>query len=238
MVALPCRWAIWALALVVAAVALLADNSADAGSQSRSDVRITVELRGLSLGEALETVADMSGQQLEVSGDLGERRVSVTLRDATLQESLEKILYPQDFIVDWSAQGRTTVHLLGGTGVANTSFSGSRPLDPSQIELFSPGGDNLVGLTAGENETLRASWPPQDLSQIELFPPGGDNLVGLTVGENEALRASWPAQDLSQIELFPPDGDEVFGLTVEENEALRESWPSQDLSQIELFPPD
>ncbi len=129
MVARSCRRVGWAFALVVAALALLAGGAASAGAESHSDIRITIELRGLSLGEALEIVADMSGQQLEVRGNLGERKVSVMLRDATLQRSLEKILYPQGFVVDWSARGRATVHLLGGTGVASTSFGRPRALD-------------------------------------------------------------------------------------------------------------
>ncbi len=218
MVARSCRRVGWAFALVVAALALLAGGAASAGAESHSDIRITIELRGLSQGEALEIVADMSGQQLEVKGDLGERKVSVMLRDATLQRSLEKILYPQGFVVDWSARGRATVHLLGGTGVESTSFGRPRALDLSQTELFPPDGDQLVGLTVAENEALRASWPPQDLSQIELFPPDGDEVVGLTAGEDAALRASWPSQDLSQIELFPSNQLEDEGAIVEKSE--------------------
>ena len=67
-------------------------NAADPGA--RGDVRITVDIREQLLPDALATVGELAGRPIELINPVDERKVSVSLREATLEESLEKADLP------------------------------------------------------------------------------------------------------------------------------------------------
>ena len=217
-----------------------------ADPETHVEARITVELQDRSLSEALETVAEMVGQRLEVSGDMGERKVSVVLRGATLQESLERILQPLDFIIEWLPKNRVTVYLLDREGSnAEAPVKAREPIGGFADINFSARGDDglplshldVLLITSADMEFYNSFRTYIDPVDMEVFPPSSPEVVGPTQAEIEFQSVMHQTPDPADMELFPPESEDGVGLTLAEFEETRSSRPGLPPSQIESFPP-
>lgn len=221
-----------------------------AEAQPYAEVRLTVDLRELSLNEALETVADLAGQDLEIVGAADhERKVSISLRDATLQESLEKILRPGNYVILWLPENRLRVYLLDGQSDDGTRVTQTaapvEELYEEPVSLF-PGGKEVLppslpgepGLTIADLNYYRSFATDFDPAEIEVLPPLSSEEDGLTQADIKFFSAMHQVPEPADIEVIPPKGEDEFSLTLAEFEAMRSNRPALSPSQIEVVPPD
>ena len=85
------RAAVLATALFCGFMLATVVRAASAGDGDR-EFRITAQFRDLSIQEALEATALLTGHSIEVIGPIEERKVSANLHESTLAESIDKIL--------------------------------------------------------------------------------------------------------------------------------------------------
>ncbi len=241
-------WIFAALAGLLAGVPEHLVQAADA--QPSTDVRLTVDLRERPLHEALETVAELAGKKLEVVGAADhERKVSISLRDATLQESLEKVLRPGNYVILWLPENRLRVHLLDGQSDDGTRVTQTAaPIEEfyeEPVSLF-PGGQEVLppifpggpGLTIADLNYYRSFATDLDPAEIEVLPPLSSEEDGLTQADINFFSDMHQVPEPAEIELIPRKGEDELGLTLAELEAMKSNRPAQSPSQIEVVPPD
>ena len=241
-------WIFAALAGLLAGVPEHLVQAADA--QPSTDVRLTVDLRERPLHEALETVAELAGKKLEVVGAADhERKVSISLRDATLQESLEKVLRPGNYVILWLPENRLRVHILDGQSDDGTRVTQTaapvEELYGEPVSLF-PGGKEVLppslpgepGLTIADLNYYRSFATDLDPAEIEVLPPLSSEEDGLTQADIKFFSAMHQVPEPADIEVIPPKGEDELGLTLAEFEAMRSNRPALSPSQIEVVPPD
>ncbi len=240
----------WVFCLVLAPVAFLLGLSVQIASPSaRDEVRITGAFRDEPLRDVLETLAELAGWSVEVIGASDESRISVTLREATLKESLERILHPRNFAVIWSPENKLTILLIddkrdAGRASGDLSSQAEGQIDhpislfPGEEEVLPPVTPGGQGLTIADIEYYRAFDIPSDPIYAEVVPPSSPGTRGVTLEEIDFLSAMRGEEILADMELFPAEGDDGFGLTVAEFEAIKSSRPALAPSQIEVIPPD
>ena len=132
------------LAAAVFLMALMGSPAYGGDPAADSDIRITLEVEDQTLDQALAALSALIGQEIEVKGRIDERRVSVILDGATLDDSLKRELRPRSYIVLWSPEGRLTLHVSGDPQDDESSVAQDRPplVAPDELppSLF-PGGD-------------------------------------------------------------------------------------------------
>ena len=139
--------------------------------EHRPEVRLTLELQDRSLHQALETVAKLAGTKIEVTGfaDL-DRQVTVTLRDATLQESLEKILWPRSYALLWMPENLLRVHLVrAGSNDVTVDWN---------LEQWLSGASSVIPPPPADIEAMWLNPPAWSPSEIEMLPPPVSELLG------------------------------------------------------------
>ncbi len=244
--------------LVAAGMLLSAFLGVAAGAESPGRegevriARITVSLQDQPLSAALTAVAELSGRTIEVTGEIDERRVSISLRDATLEESLERILRPLNYTVIWLPGNSLAIHLLGDSENDAIAASDSESREPmtdrlsdNPVSLF-PGGEEVLppshpgepGITSADINYYSSFHTQLDPNDEEVLPPSTPETKGMTQDEMDFLTEMHQAENPADAELLPPEGDDEFGLTQAEFEAMQSSTPALPPSQIEVLPPD
>ena len=254
------------LTAVLCGLSLGLSGQAEGSDKSPTNVRISATVQDVSVGEALEIVGVLAGLPIEVTGAIGDRRISVNLQSVTLEKALDRILYRLNYVVVWSLDDRLSIRILDSEDFDEpfSLFPGddevwppSQPgepsitiadlkyyrsfwtdVDPAERGVLPPSSFGGVGLTQADIEFFSAMHQVPDPADMELFPPESENGVGLTLAEFEAMRLKWPALAPSQIELFPPESEDGVGLALAEFEAMKPSRPGLPPSQIEVLPPD
>lgn len=231
--------------LSVGAAGLLVRAAAAQGHLTR----ITVDIEEMSLVAALETVAGLGGQDLDVVGATNlANDVSLSLRNVTVQEGLEKILQTENYVILWLQGNRVKVLLLDDEHGLTPELAdrgaraGEPPLDASatpldtEEELLPPPGEPAFGAT--ELSGVQRVYPSVDPSELDVVPPGLDEQRGFTQADIEFSSASQPNLEPHEIELFPPDNDDAPTLTLDDFQSMKSTWLSLTPAQAEIIPPD
>lgn len=188
-------------------------------------------------------VAELAGQALEVTGSIGTRKVSLILRDTSVHESLQRILYPSSYIIGTS-DDRLSIRVLGDS--AGSDGPAVEPPQPAGESIHAP-----LSLFPGDEEALPGSYltiadinhyssfsTERDPAEVELVPPSSSETMGLTLAEIEFFSGLHQIPDPANVELFPPESEDEQGLTLAELQAMASGRPALLPSQIEVVPPD
>jgi len=183
-----------------------------------ADKRITIELVNTPLREALAKISELVGTPIEVSGLSGdERRISVILRDTTLQKGLERILAAVDYVVIHTSQGTLAILVIDGDPATESDPAREGrdgPSDPSSDQfsttddLFPP--PEMVRLAREQSLHKNNSAEPNelDLDDPNFFPPDGSESADFTSAGADVPRTFQDAQGLEMDEL-PPGGEDL-----------------------------
>lgn len=240
------------LVLVTAVALLVAFSGAlpyAANSESRADVRITLELNDRPLHEALEALAEAAGWRLEVIGSLEDRRVSVVLRGTTLRDSLNRILRSLNYTVSWLPGHRLVLHMLtrdgdgariADDGLRSTkTFAGTPPSPSESIERQPPPSQpGEADISIADVDDHLGVLQNLDPAEIEVLPPSQPGTMGPTQAELEFFSSMYQPPEPADMELFPPEGGNGFGPIASEFEMIKSTRPALTPSQIEVFPPE
>jgi hypothetical protein len=150
--------------------------------------KINAEFRDRPLHEVLGAVAAMSATPIEVEGNLPERRVSAVLHNATLQETLAKILQDLNCIVIHRTDGGVTILALDSSG-ARQSFGGNRPVPDVAVEE----------LPVEPEEPVETEVP----EEVEILPAEEGAEAGVTPTEVDDEPSAQPEE--SDADLLPSD---------------------------------
>lgn len=231
----------WALSLRAAAALLVACfglTAQAADPDAESETRISVNFESEPLGDALDAVVALTGWPIEVIGSIPKRRVSVLLRDATLEESLHRVLYPSSYIVFWSSEGRLVIHVLDAEDDQETGELQQGLTDPTlgsgaeseEVALWDDPGD-----PGRPEEFYEQSSTDLGVADDEVLPPGPSETVGITQDEIDFFGGQEVAVDT---ELLPPETEGEFGITLEDLDLAEDARPVLAPSEDELLPPD
>ena len=214
-----------------------------ADPRASTDVRITLELKDQPIGEALAMVAELAGRSLEVTGSIGTRKVSVILREASVQEGLQRILGSSSYIVRTS-DDHLSIRVLGDS--AGSDGPAVEPPQPAEESIDAP-----LSLFPGDEEALPGSnltiadinyyssiSTDLDAFDVELVPLSSSEEMGLTLAEIEFFSGIHQIPDPANVELFPPESEDEHGLTLAKLQAMASGRPVLARSQIEVVPPD
>ena len=146
------------------------------------ELRITEQLWNLSIQEALEAVALLAGRPIEVIGPIEEREISVNLHEATLLESIDKVLSPSNYVVILSEDKSLVIRVLGRAG--DRADAGHDP----QAESRDNSVDGLVSIFRDDPEVIPPSQPGEE---------------GLTMADVEYYWSFAPDPDPSEVPVFP-----------------------------------
>ncbi len=159
-----------------------------------SDIRVTLEVEDQTVDQALAALSALIGQEIEVKGRIDERRVSVILDGATLDDSLKRELRPRSYIVLWSPEGRLILHVLGDPQDDESPVAHDTPPLVTSDELppsLFPGGPEGVppdrpvepGLTAAGVTDYGSFDIPEVPLDVEVLPPPSPGEAGITQAE-------------------------------------------------------
>lgn len=225
-------------------------QAASAGDGDRRDLRITALIQSLSVQEALEAVALLADRPIAVMGPIEDREVSVNLREATLAESIEKVLSPSNYVIVWSDEESLVVLMLDGIGdpavAASDSPAGSREnSDHGLVSIFwdgpevlppsHPGGE---GLTMADIEYYWSFATDPDPSEVPVFPPSSADEIGFTEQDLANLLADPEPYLPADTNLVPPDDEWHSVITLQDVENLRSAMLGQQPSEVALWPAD
>ena len=208
--------------------------------------RISVSVQDVSVGEALQIVGALAGRPIEVSGVIGDRKISVNLKSVILEEALDRILYRVNYVV-WSLDDRLLIRILDNTAEDSEpaaratvpiaeDFDEPLSLFPGDDEVLPPGYAGAHGLTARDIEYYASFRTPLDPSEDEVLPPDSPEDQAITKEDLNFLM-QFPVLSPGEVELVPPQDDAGFGLTMAEFKAMQSARPSLAPSQIEVLPP-
>jgi hypothetical protein len=220
-------WTALCLGLVLT-LPVLADEAA-----TTEPVRIEATFADEPLEEAVAILGMLSGTAIEIEGDVTDQRVSATLRDATLDESLRRILSELSYVVIRRTDGGVTILSMGP---ANRRVSlvedhqrapgRSEPvplgMEPDQLEVLPPTEPGMPGFTSADIDYYQSLSQEIDPDTVEVVPPDEAGGQGMTKAEFDALMAERPEPSPSEIEVLPPTEPGGKGLTVAELETLLE----------------
>ncbi len=220
------------------------------GASARDEGQITATFRNEPLEDVLTTVGELTGWSIEVIGTPDDSVVSVQLRKTSIEESLERILYPRNYTLIWSPGNVLTIHLMADEG-EDASAAGEvlsqadEGLFDDPVSLF-PGPDEVIppsypggqGLTAQDIEYYRTLQTPSDPMHEEVVPPSAPGTVGITRAEIEFYAATRQVEDPADMELFPPEDDDGFVFTAADLQEIMANRPSVPAAQIEVIPPE
>ncbi len=105
-------------------------------------------------------------QDIEVTGRIDDRKVSVNLHEATLLKSIERILSASSYVVISSAEKHLVIRMLGGT--RDPADAGIDPQAESRDEAF----DGLVSIFRDGPEVIPPSHPEGEgltMADIEYY---------------------------------------------------------------------
>lgn len=192
---------------------------------------ITLKLEDESISAAIVALSKTADIPIELVGLSGDAPISVNLRNATMQESITRILAGFNFIIIWSHDMTITVLVLDQDSDPVTTNSASRlanePLSPEEKKTNLP---RLVGNRSAADD--------------ELVPPSPDDPFASTVTlqdlrEQDRNRVRLPPE---LDELLPPSAPGELGLTVAEFEAMVKAQPprsqNKELGITDLVPPN
>lgn len=192
---------------------------------------ITLKFEDESISAAIVALSKTAGIPIELVGLSGDAPISITLRNATMQESIARILTGFNFMIIWSHDMTITVLVLEQDSDPVTTNSASRLAN----ELLSPE-EKKTNLPR-----LVGNWSAAD---DELVPPSPDDPFASTVTlqdlrEQDRNRVQLPPE---LDELLPPSAPGEFGLTVAEFEAMVKAQPprsqNKELGITDLVPPN
>lgn len=220
------------------------------GASARDERRITATFQNEPLGDVLTTVGELAGWSVELIGAPDDSVVSEQLRKVSIEESLERILYPRNYVLLWSPGNVLTIRLMADHGeqasaAGDVSSQADERLFDDPVSLF-PGPDEVIppsypggqGLTAQDIEYYRTLQTPIDPMHEEVVPPSAPGTVGITRAEIEFYASTRQAEDLADMELFPPEEDDGFVFTAADLREIRANRPSVPATQIEVLPPE
>ena len=142
------------------------------------EVRLTLELQDRPLHQALETVAELAGMKIEVTGfgDL-DRQVTASLRHRTLQQSLEMILRPRSYVLFWMPENLLRVYLVGaGSNDVTVDWNLDQRRSGASSEIPPPPAE--IPPPPAEIEAMWLNPPARSPSAIEVLPPPVSELLG------------------------------------------------------------
>lgn len=238
-------------ALVIAVIGgllLPAVVQAASAVDGNRNLRFTALIQDQSIREALEAVALLAGRTIEVMGPLEDRKVSVTLNNATLAKSIDKVLSPSNYVIVWSDEESLVILMLDGIGdpavAGSDSPAGSREnSDDGLVSLFRDGPEVLPpshpgeeGLTMADIEYYRSFAPVYDPSEVEIFPssPGEDSFTEQDLADLIANQEP----ELLDTDLVPRDSAGHSVITLRDVENMRSAMLESPPSEVALWPVD
>ena len=213
------------------------------------ELRITAQLWNLSIQDALEAVALLVGRPIEVIGPIEEREISVNLHEATLLESIDKVLSPSNYVVIFSEDKSLVIRVLGGAG--DRADAGHDPQAESRddpvdglVSIFRDGPEVIPpsqpgeeGLTMADIEYYWSFALDLDPSEEPVFPPSSADEDVFTE-QDLAILLTDPDPYPPDADLVPPDDEGHAVITLQDLETLRSAVLEQQPSEVSLWPAD
>ena len=171
----------------------------------RFEREFTLKFEDEPISSAIATLSKMAGIPIELAGLSSDAPVSVNLRNATIQESIARILTGLDFIIIWHDDRSLTVLVLDQNSDAVTTSSASQDdlVPPSPDDPFA----STVTLQDLREQDRNRVRPPPELD--ELVPPSEPGESVPTLADFEAMVKSQPRsaqnKEWSITDLVPPD---------------------------------
>ena len=208
---------------------------------------VSMVIEDAPLASALAALGERTGVAIELHGEVGDARTSLTLREASLEKSIERILSPLNYIVVWNLDGSVSVLLLDelakqpapgdAAEEATAAVEGDSPLHIiGDTEVVPPGEDGEEGLTEEDLDYYQSLSRPTDSSEIDLLPPGAQDAWGMTAQDLELENDLSGDQSIYQ-ELLPPGPGAEVPFTVGDLEAQEAQRIPPLPSEIEVIPP-
>lgn len=234
--------------------AFLASMLAPGGASVANEIGATVQkytviLDNRAIDEALTDLSQLAGVSIELAGETIDRRVSVRLEQATLEQAISKLLAAENYIVVNQLDGGISILLLDRVRDPSQPPSENpqsqadfleKPQDWEMREQGSPlevDGDEMAMHSEDLFETFD-DWEQPLPEDLEIVPPeeGKEfSLFEADLQEPETSETRWhPSFD----EVLPPEIDGTFGMTVAELQKELTADPPMDEPWDELVPPD
>lgn len=241
-------WAGFLLAALCGLYLALPGDARALGDEG-DDFRVTVEFDNVSVVEALETLATLTGRPIELMESTGDRRVSFSLRNVTLEESLERLFQGSSHVIVWGPGDRVSIRELEDTpqGIEATSGGAQGPsgegddtalwYPADEADVLPPSAPGEHPVTLEDLELIGAVSAAHSTDELEILPVLESESMVMTEGDLEILRQNQAARG-DDVEVLPPDNEGSAGLTLRELEAMRSTRSSLTSSQIEVLPPN
>lgn len=123
-----------------------------AGAETKNG--ITLQARELSLRDILKKISDISGYEIIAKGDT-DSRISVSLKDASLEQAFVQILRKSNYAIIWDEDGKKIILSL---------YSSSAAVSP------------LPEIGIQGNAEKSRSGRPEDIREIFRSPESGINI--------------------------------------------------------------
>ncbi len=217
------------LVLLIFPVFLCRSNFASIDSVVSENVRvegdcISVQAKGIILGELLKSIEKSTGIAFELNKSLLEKEITISFKELSLLEGIKKIIYPLNYaivsdpgdvvskviIVDRSNASPITTLNVENNVFPPGSYDGS-PLEDTSTEgeggPHTPPGSKLTLIEGPPGTNIFVQGPPD--SEIHLIegPPGTDVLVEAPPSLEIALIEGPPGTDYP---VEAPPGADVF----------------------------
>ncbi len=201
--------------------------------------RFSMKFEDLALDGALAAFAERAGVRFELVGTNPERSVSVTLRNVSLNEGLDRILAPWDHVIIWPGNDRIEVHILGPK--EQIIRPDPDPADDAGEDMYF-GDDVIVPPTEGDpfGMTLadlsdRAATLDWQAAGIDPVPHEEGDEVGFNRWDlEEAL--SRPPESVANVTLIP-DEDGLNPVDIK-SAAIGLFQRDFDPASLQIIPPD
>jgi hypothetical protein len=215
--------------------------SAAAVGNPTENPRFSMKFEDLALHSALADFAKRAGVRIELVGMQPDRRVSATLRNVSLNEGLDRILAPWDYVIIWAGNDRIEVRILGLKEQIIRPDQG--PADDAGEDMYF-GDDVIVPPTEGDpfpfdltftdlaDRAVALDW---QAAGIDPVPDEEGDEVGFNRWDlEEAL--SRPPERVVNVTIIP-DEDGLY--PVEANSAAIGLFQSDlDPASLQIIPPE
>ncbi len=222
------------IVLLIFLVFLCRSNFASIDSVTSENVQvegdcISVQAKGIILGELLKSIEKSTGIAFELNKSLLEKEITISFKELSLLEGIKKIIYPLNYAIVFDPGGvvskviivdRSNASPMITLNVENNVFPpGSYdgpPLEDTSTEgeggPHTPPGSKLALIEGPPGTNIHVQGPPDSEIHLIEVPPGTDALVEAPPGD-DVFESQSPPPDSFQdsysepVEINVPPGE-------------------------------
>ena len=207
---------------------------------------LSVEFHQAPISEALAKIAELAGRKLEIVGTVkNDDRVSLSIRNATLQDSFEKVLQTRSYVIVLFPDKRVTIEFLkskGDAAIQQTITVGASSeellsLFPDSAMAIPPDRPGGTGFTIADLDYYGSFAADVDRDEMPVFPPLSPEGNDITLGDLKRLDAVREVFRPADSTFFPPMSGDGPGVTQDDIERATADSPRLSPSQMEVIPP-